>query len=391
VLYYIIASSGKRVGGMDEQTRWPDQTFQELTGAVNDTERVQILRERVLTTHPAPEGLQLDCKSVTTADGTPTEKDLEQFAKEACGFANSAGGFIIWGVEWNDRQTSPPRETGVPQCGKFARELDARGKNLTFRPVEFRNLAVSCSNLPEGDGFVITYVPESPVAPHRVQCATSKKYHNHYLRRYSDRTDIMSHPELEDAFGTRQRPALLLQLQFVKRAPNCLALVCDVQNHGRATAFGVTLEIRLTVVTGPQRTCSTSGQSLAVKAMKRDVIAGEPNFWPERDYAVADSYVPLNSKPIRSEDGHLTLMEVRFEWSAVVDAFQRNRPQATTLEIGWTLGAYNMRPRRGTFLLPLSPVVRGVVGNLGEGLPTRPILGRADAEVCIQADDLGRP
>jgi len=356
---------------MTDIVSWPEAKFGGLKRARTDDERADLIR-KLLETPPAPERLHLECKQVSTKSQVPDENDYNAFSKQTCGFANSAGGLLVWGVEWKDFQDSQPQLLGVPDCRAFAQSLDAKGKEATERPADFQNLPIPMQDLDQRDGLVVTFVPESEYAPHRAKWGKRQGVKDHYWRRYADSTRIMTHAELEDAFGTRQRPALRPRVTM-ESSGSRLFTSWDIWNVGRGTAFAVTLEVRVRHVLLESGTVIQPGSKLALRAQQKDTRAAMPDSACEPNYGRADNYIPLNSRPIRSEDGHCTMMlvSVSLEDVAAAAVAERTSRKETVLRFDWVLGAHNMRTRRAAYLLPTTGNVVAVL--CGACMRSRPL------------------
>jgi hypothetical protein len=136
------------------------------------------------------------------------ESDRENLAKAISGFGNSEGGVIVWGVDCRQQ----PKGGDVPQekhrledSKKFVSWLEGAVSGCTLPPhpgVEQHTIASD-----KGDGFVVTYVPKSFLAPH--QCLQGSKYY--YVRAGSSFSPA-PHGVLAGLFGRAPQPTLCHRL-----------------------------------------------------------------------------------------------------------------------------------------------------------------------------------
>lgn len=333
--------------------------YRQLLSAADDGERERVI-QALLHSPVAPESLYIDCKEIKSDPSKLTKEEKGAFAKAVSGFANGSGGVVLWGVEWKDlgRREDPgkPRVWGVRRCQELKALFDSSGKDATDRPASVENIAIpiqGCED-PEADGIVVSFVPESESAPHRARWGPSDVM-NHYFRRYSDSFRVLTHAELEDMFGVRQRPALTPQIALFRPEKNQTKCVWDVWNFGRAVATAVTLEIRARISGSAQQGSSplsienwTPGHGVAVERIN------------EVEYALLDCYLLPTAMPIRSLDGHVKVIEFWFPLPKInMFCEQELGLKSPVLRFGqlrfdWVIGAHSMRPRRGSFTIPLS-------------------------------------
>ena len=67
------------------------------------------------------------------------------------------------------------------------------------------------------------------------------------------------------------------------------------------------------------------------------------------DYYSVSPYIPITGKPIRSEDGHVAVEEMFFNWSQIEAARAGSSDMAITFS--WVVGASDMAPTRGAIVL----------------------------------------
>ncbi|MFN0133312.1 MAG: helix-turn-helix domain-containing protein [Phycisphaerales bacterium] len=170
-----------------------------------------------------------------------------QLAKASSGFANSAGGVIVWGIETSKNEAGvdcascvAPIRDAESVCTKL-KECTRTSSDPPVLGVEHQAIL-----LPAGDGFIKTYIPASHGA-HRALGG-----HGQFYRR----SEVGHHPmttlEISDLFGRQPRPALYLKVlntaASVDRAsipdyrghePMVLAryrLFLGIENQGRGIA-----------------------------------------------------------------------------------------------------------------------------------------------------------
>lgn len=198
------------------------------------------------------EQLILDFKRLSHPDGAVTvgKNDKENYAAALSGFANSAGGVIVWGVD--ARRSQPVTEVPIHAVSEFVKQLESLLPVAVTRSVE----GVENISLPiRGDeGFAATYIPESAAAPHRAEFHLKR-----YFRRVGDSFVPMEHYELEDMFGRRQRavlqPTVTYHDRSIRRERHEYQLVVTVENLGRAMAthFRLDLEFPRVLLDQPGR------------------------------------------------------------------------------------------------------------------------------------------
>ena len=362
----------------------------QLLSAADDSEREQMILA-LLNSPVAPESLHIDCKEIKSDPSRLTKDEKGAFAKAVSGFANGSGGVVLWGVEWKDlgggEDPGRPRVWGVRRCQELKALFDSSGKDATDRPAAVENIAIpmqNCENR-EADGIVASFIPESESAPHRARWGPSDVM-NHYFRRYSDSFRVLTHGELEDMFGVRQRPDLTPEIALfaLEKEQKQIKCVWDLWNYGRAVATAVTLEIRTRI----------SGS-----AQRRDIPLSVENWNPgprvevqaskEVGYTLMDYYLPSDAKPIRSVDGHVKVVEFRFAMPEYEMFFEKEPAQ---LRFDWVTGAHSMPPRRGSFIIPLArDKFLTVIPNIVPGPRVKRWRGRDGEEIDLSRTETDLP
>ena len=177
------------------------------------------------------EHLQLDFKTIRGANLASAD-DRRSFAKSLSGFANSAGGIIVWGVD------ARKNDQGV-DCAGATSEIKLL-KMLLSRLNEFTGQAVSpivdgvrhkLIERTADTGFAATLVPESQSAPHMAKLGEDR-----YYKRAGASFYKMEHFDLEDMFGRRQKPRLEIIFEEGAKTGGVEDLIVLLINHGRAVA-----------------------------------------------------------------------------------------------------------------------------------------------------------
>ncbi len=355
--------------------------YRQLLDASNDGEREQIILA-LLENPVAPESLHIDCKTVRSDPSDLKKDEKGAFAKAVSGFANGSGGVVLWGVEWKDlghrENPGKPRLLGVRRCQHLKAVFDSSGKDATDRPAAVENIAIPTQKCEEqqADGIVVSFVPESDLTPHRARWGPSDIM-DHYFRRYSDSFRVLTHAELEDMFGVRQRPSLTPQLAMFKPDSNGLTrCVWDVWNFGRDVATAVTLEIRVRIRGQAQQ----GGTPLHIENHTQGPKA-EVSVSKHGKYVLLDCYLPPDAKPIRSVDGHIKIVEFGFR-------LPKAHNKSEQLRFDWVIGAHSMRPRRGAFTLSLSTEGATSFMNLlfPQGKSVLRCFGQDGGEIDLEAE-----
>ncbi|WP_176470218.1 AlbA family DNA-binding domain-containing protein [Terribacillus saccharophilus] len=132
--------------------------------------------------------------------------DRKNYAKALSGFSNTAGGVLIWGIlaEKNLEGVDAAKDLKpIEEPKRILGELNSL-LSSALTPVN-PGIVNHLIPLPEDSkkGFIVTYVPESALPPHRALVKL-----NQYYTRSGDSFVMMEHVHLEDMFGRRQKPIL---------------------------------------------------------------------------------------------------------------------------------------------------------------------------------------
>jgi hypothetical protein len=188
------------------------------------------------------EHLHLDFKTVSNANLRGSD-DKRNLAKCLSGFANSSGGIILWGVDARKNAQGIDCALGAAEITPVRLFL-SRLNELTGEAVSpivdgIRHRAIETS---PDRGFAATLIPESASGPYMAKLGEDR-----YYKRSGDSFYKMEHFDLEDMFGRRQKPRLLILIRNLLVPPDNLheELRFSIQNTGRAVARHVGFLVKL--------------------------------------------------------------------------------------------------------------------------------------------------
>lgn len=172
------------------------------------------------------------------------ETDKGHLSEAVSGFANTSGGVLIWGVE-NDTLLPKP----ITEVKRFTSELLKLAVVATDPVVPGIDAFSITAASEKGSGFAFIHIPESPLPPHRVALRDVKGRNNYYVRT-GESFVVASHTMLEDMFGRRPRPQLVLTLKpsIVRNSGNTqikVEVVVGLQNMGRGSALSPYLAFKV--------------------------------------------------------------------------------------------------------------------------------------------------
>lgn len=189
----------------------------------------------------AQENHQLEFKTLRTE--ALDKDDRKNVARALSGFANAAGGVVIWGVEARKGSSEDPTDqvAAAPGLSNAALVL-SRFLDLTGRATG-PGVVGAEHRLIEGAGrwpdFVATYVPETLGLP-----VMALMGENRYYRRIGGSFVVMDHAMVADMFGRRARPELAVEFVPSARAGGPSVTV-RVRNVGRGIARASYLMLRV--------------------------------------------------------------------------------------------------------------------------------------------------
>ncbi len=372
---------------------WHEDTFGRLERLKDERreEALQFLHDLVAG-REYHEWLQLECKEVHGWPGPMTKDTLGDLAQEVSAFANCAGGLIIWGYKVkreHAKEKVVSTRVAFEQPQSFAEALNQKAPECTRPAVDdVRSISIAITAQTGSDsglqsGYVITFVGKSDGGPHRA-AAGPKKIKNKYYRRRSDRSEVMTHIELEEMFGRRPQPLLIPELTFAgsnDSARPLLHIVWHVWNTGRGMAVGVVLEVRIRSTWVPRMPLHDTGSAaVSGKRFFRNVVPLAPAVQQvaavrRNEYTVVSGYIPMGGKPIRSEDGRVTFFRINMDWAAIEDT--SNTHASGEVRFDWVLAAQDMQTKRGAVVLEINPTVAATMrGHLVQGGDTFQITGK---------------
>jgi hypothetical protein len=189
------------------------------------------------------ENLFLDFKLLTDSSLSKRD-DRKNLAIALSGFANSEGGIIVWGVD------ARPNSDGVDVASELKKIenlslLLSKLNHYTGQAVDPMVEGVLHKKIPiTGDnGFAATIVPWSDSGPHM-----AKLGENRYYKRSGDSFYAMEHFDIEDMFGRRKKPKLLLRKKLLQAGGSDILnfrLLLAIENVGRGVAKSPFLEINI--------------------------------------------------------------------------------------------------------------------------------------------------
>jgi hypothetical protein len=138
-----------------------------------------------------------------------TEPEKQDIRKDCCAFANSFGGFLIYGVGDDRRLPAKDRVIGIDKNFDFPREFGAFPKEC--KPSiswEFLNPAIDLGN---GQVIHVVFVPRSWRGPHCIQ-ADKPQEGFVFPKRTNKGTEYMSYEEVRMTFLGYYEKRLKLQL-----------------------------------------------------------------------------------------------------------------------------------------------------------------------------------
>jgi hypothetical protein len=225
------------------------------------------------------EDLYLEFKQLTAPDHQPgrlVKEDRKNFAKAVSGFANSAGGVLVWGIiaRKDDGVDAAQELRPIPRVDQVKGELLSHTgeaaspivDGITHRAIALRN----------GSGFIVTYVPASDVGPHM-----AKLGENRYYKRSGDSFYPMEHFDIADMFGKRARPDLVIALRPLDSTGTDVML--GLKNVGRGIARFPSLAFNV------RAPFEVSESGLGVDrnfGARRQVLSNQARYWGGADDVV---------------------------------------------------------------------------------------------------------
>ena len=185
---------------------------------------LRLIEERV------QEGVQLDFKQKgDPRRGAFDNNDKKILAKAVSGFANSAGGLLVWGVNAEkgpdgvDCAQSPAAP--IAQIELFQSEATT----LVGQLIQPRHDGIHLHTIPSvvspGAGYLLIYIARSERRPHRSEASGQKQY----FKRAGDSFFEMEHYDIEDAFA--RSSSADLEVSVIQNGFSKMGLVYEFQIH----------------------------------------------------------------------------------------------------------------------------------------------------------------
>lgn len=287
---------------------------------MHDIDKLVKLRQR--------EHLFLEFKRTDVPMSSTDKKNLSQVVS---GFANSGGGVIIWGVgtgERTERNQAISKQL-ISDVNAFMDECESVLPEVVVPRVD--GVRMKAIKSVKKTGVVKMYVPQSDITPHRAQKLGK------YFKRYGGSFHPLEHFDLEDMFGRRQKPSLVLGLDVHSShqfSASKTDWVSRIQLRPWIFNEGGTTGKLVTAIMVFPKSALIKVEDLSVigiySIVRGEEVALEHNAGDRPFYV--DSY------------GRLALFAVNFHKNAFPG----------TLEIAWTVYADNMYRKTGKTIITLS-------------------------------------
>jgi hypothetical protein len=182
------------------------------------------------------ESVTLEFKRKARADRPEFERpDKQNLGQVLSGFANSAGGLCIWGIEGakgEDGIDCAQSTQPIIDIARFATE--AKTLAAQYLMPRFEGIAIEpvLANADSTSGYLLVCVDRSNRRPHRSEAPDDKRYY----KRAVDSFFAMEHYDIEDAFRRRSAPELSLLINPTRSPPRLIR---------QATQITVDIEIAI--------------------------------------------------------------------------------------------------------------------------------------------------
>lgn len=212
----------------------------------------------ILNLIDSSEDLYLECKTLAEAEIVDNKITNKQsvayfnYGKVISSFANAEGGVVIWGLFAKEKDKSSPdliiEARPIKKVTKVKTDFDSiTGKVVSKRVLGVQNKVVYKDKLSD-IGFIVTYIPKSDEAPHRVEGEMQGS--RRYYRRHGNGSYEMEHYELEELFGGRLMPYLKFVLSAkseynLRHGLSECRVKFGLKNVGKSVAKYPFLEIEL--------------------------------------------------------------------------------------------------------------------------------------------------
>ncbi|MCJ2089590.1 ATP-binding protein [Methylobacterium sp. E-005] len=286
------------------------------------------------------EGVQLDFKQ----KGDPKKggfdaNDKKILAKAVSGFANSAGGLLVWGVNAEKGQDgidcAQAPSAPIAQIELFLSEATTLvGQLIQPRHDGIQLYAVPAAAAP-GSGYLLIYVERSERRPHSSEASGQKQY----FKRAGDSFFEMEHYDVEDAFKRLAVPDLHLAWRLD---------IISTDGAGNQTSELVLQLKNLSEVTAKY-------PYLYLKGHIYGDVRSEPRFDYRRTQEGEWLCFYAGANQVINPGTSSSVVEIR---SGIVfrpfGLFELNNArEGQYLDLEYRLGCENTRQRSGRFILPI--------------------------------------
>ncbi|HEU5374167.1 MAG TPA: ATP-binding protein [Ktedonobacteraceae bacterium] len=135
--------------------------------------------------------------------GAEAKPERQKLSKTCCAFANSNGGFLIYGIADDKKRAPQDRLVGIPPTVDFLQEFGEYPAKC-YPKVAWQSKSL---NLENGNFIHIVHIPKSAKAPHCVS-QDYNEWHS-FPRRTNKGTEYMSYEELRTAILLQEERARL--------------------------------------------------------------------------------------------------------------------------------------------------------------------------------------
>lgn len=180
--------------------------------------------------------------------GALHESDSRQFSRALSGFANSAGGILLWGIE-TDSEERANHLRPIHEHRDFQGRLKKSMLNAVTPMLDNVRIEVIDSAQSAASGYVKCLIPESERLPHRAMLADRE-----YYKRSTEGFYRLEHFDLVDLFGRRPVPVLELVYRLLPGGGSrsgggssvyYTRLILSVENSGRGSARSPYVKLRV--------------------------------------------------------------------------------------------------------------------------------------------------
>lgn len=176
-------------------------------------------------------------------NGRFSKDDKTNLGKLLSGFANSAGGLAVWGVDARKGEDGIDCAQGPAVPIADIERFKSEAQTLVGQLILPRHEGVEVAHVPAdavGSGYLLVHVERSNRRPHRCEAANEKQY----FKRAGDSTFAMEHYDIEDSFRRVAAPELEIICKPVITGPTrehghllyCADLYFYIKNVGNTIA-----------------------------------------------------------------------------------------------------------------------------------------------------------